>query len=89
MTADQLGETGWQLLGAGHSRPINQDWDDADLARQGGLDLHTHVVIGVIKATPALLVRDCQPFLADQSEQHVAGTDRAVDYLDEVVAELD
>ena len=54
LTADQPGQAGRQLSGTRHPRPINQDRDDADVARQRGLDLQANEVIGVIEAAPPI-----------------------------------
>lgn len=39
LTARQLGEAGRQVIGTGHPGPADQNGDDPDVARQGGLDL--------------------------------------------------
>jgi hypothetical protein len=72
-----------------HAGPIHQDRDDPDVARQGGLDLQAHEVIGVIETTLPMCIGDRQPLLTDQRQQHVAGPDRSGDHLHEVIAQLD
>ena len=47
-----------------------------------------HEVIGVVNASPPLLVNDREPSITDQRKQHIAGTDRPGDHLDEAVAQL-
>ena len=89
LTADQPGQACRNLLGAGHPRPINQDWDDADVACQGGLDLQPYEVVGVIEAAPPIRIGDCQPLITNQGQQHITISDRTGDHLDEVVAQFD
>ena len=89
LTTHQPGQAGRQLIGARQPGPINQDRDDADVARQGGLDLQPDEVIGVIEAAPPILIGDREPLITDQRQQHIAGSDRSGDHLDEVVAQLD
>ena len=89
LTAGQAGQACRHLLGVGHPRPINQDWDDADVACQGGLDLQPDEVVGVIKAAPPIRIGDRQPLITNQSQQHIAISDRTGDHLDEVVTQLD
>jgi hypothetical protein len=59
------------------------------VARQGGLDLQPHEVIGTVKPTPPIRIGDGKPLVADQRQQHIAGSDRSGDDLDEVVAKFD
>jgi len=89
LAAHQPGQAVRQLIDTRHPRLINQDRDDADLARQGRLDLQPHEIIRVIEATPATPIGDRQPLITNQRQQHVAGRDRSSDHFDEVVAELD
>ena len=60
----------------------------ADIARQGGLDLQPHEVIGVVEAT-----RPCSSVIASHaspiSASALARPDRGGDHVDEVVAQLD
>ena len=85
----QLGQARWQLVGTGHPGPFNQNGDDTDITCQRRLDLQPHEVVGVIQAPPPVLVGDREPPIADQGQQHVAGSDRGGDHLDEVVAQFD
>jgi hypothetical protein len=89
LAACQLGKAVRQFVGARHRGPFDEDRDDADMARQGGLDLEAHEVIGVVEAGPALLIGDREPLITDQRKEHVTGPDRGVDRLDPVVAECD
>ena len=89
LAAHQLGQAVRQLVGTRHPGPIHQDRDDADVARQGRLDLQPHEVVAAVEATPAVFVGDGEPLWTDQRQQHVAGPDRPGDHLDEVVAQLD
>lgn len=89
MTADQLRQAGWQLIGPWHGRTLDQDRDDPDPAFQGCLDLETNNIIGVVEPAPAIAVCDGQPALSDQHQQHVTGPDRVADDLREVVARFD
>jgi hypothetical protein len=55
-----------QLISARHPRPVNQDRDHPDIARQGRLDLQPHEVVGIVEATLPVLIGDRQPLGADQ-----------------------
>jgi hypothetical protein len=50
-----------QLISARHLRPINEDRDHPDVARQGRLDLQPHKVIRIIKA-PLPQLREVMPY---------------------------
>jgi hypothetical protein len=65
------------------------DRDHLDPARQGRLDLQPHEVFGIVESTLPVHVGDRQPLGADQRQQHVTGSHRGGDHLDEVVAGLD
>ncbi len=58
LPAVQLDQAVRQLVGIRHPRPIHQDRDHPNLARQGSLDLEPNEIIGVVKATPAMLIGD-------------------------------
>ena len=89
LTAGQPGQAVRQLVGRRHRGPIDQNRDDADVTRQGGLDLQPDEVIGVVEARrpcSSVIVSHWFPISASED---VAGSDRAGDHLDEVVAQLD
>ena len=88
LTTLQADQTRRQLISARHVCPVNQDRDNTDVALQGCLDLQTHKIIRIIKASSPTIIGDRKPLITDQRKQHVAGTDRPADNLDEIVAEL-
>lgn len=49
LSAYQLGQARWQLVGTGHLGPFNQNGDDADMPCQSCLDLQPHEVGGIIE----------------------------------------
>jgi hypothetical protein len=89
LTTLQADQASRQLISARHICPSNQDRNDSDVALQGGPDLQTHKIIRIIKAPPPTVIGDREPSITDQRQQHVAGTDRSANNLDEVVTELD
>ena len=76
----QARQSGRQFRGRGHPRPVDEDRDDLDAARQGRLDFDADEVI-----RPG---GRGQPLVADEREEHVARGDRGRDHLGEVVPEL-
>jgi hypothetical protein len=74
---------------SGRFRLLRRRLREGAVARQGGLDLQPHEVIGTVKPTPPIRIGDGEPLVADQRQQHIAGSDRSGDGLDEVVAKLD
>jgi hypothetical protein len=89
LPAHQLDQAVRQLIGTRHPRPIHQDRDHPNLARQSRLDLQPNKIIGVVKATPPMRIGDRQPLVTDERHQHITGADRSGDHLDEVITQLD
>ena len=89
LPAHQLDQAVRQLIGTRHPRPIHQDRDHPNLARQSSLDLQPNKIIGVVKATPPMRIGDRQPLVTDERHQHITGTDRSGDHLDEIITQLD
>jgi hypothetical protein len=52
---------------------------------ESDFDLATDQVIGVVQPPTPSFVLDCQPLSADHNHQYVAGGDRRLDLLDEVL----
>jgi hypothetical protein len=48
LPADQLAQTGWQLVRTWHPGPSHQDRDDSHLARQRGFNLEAHEIVRVL-----------------------------------------
>jgi len=76
----QRRQAGRQFRGRGHPRPVDEDRDDLDTARQGRLDLDADEVVRPGSRG--------QPLVADEREEHIAGRDRGRDHVGEVVPEL-
>lgn len=89
LLARQLGQARRQLIGAGHPGPFDQDGDDADITRQSSFELQPDEVVAIIQPPLPVLAGDREPPVADQCQQHVAGSDRGGDHIDEVVVQFD
>src|SRR5262245_59466594 len=67
---------------------LDQDWNDAKLSLQGGLNLHTHPVVLVFDARPASSVTCRQPARPDHDEHDIALLQGPFDGIHEVIARL-
>jgi len=78
-----------QLVGARHGSLLHEHRNDRDVALQRACRLEPDEIVGVVQAALAFLVGRGQPGLADNREQHAAGSDLLLYDAAEVAARLD
>ena len=89
MPAGELLEALRQILGAGHSRAVDEDGNDADAPSERGLDLDAHEVARVVQATAIVRVGAREPMPADDGDKRVAPADALGKDIDEIEAGRD
>jgi len=78
-----------QVLGTRHRRLLHEHRNDGDVALERACRLESDEIIGVVQAPLAFSVGGAQPALADDGEQHAAGSDLLLDDAAKVAARLD
>jgi hypothetical protein len=82
-------EIGWELRSGWHDRSFDQHGNDPHLAGEGGPDLETNEIVGIVKPPPAVPIGAREPLPTHDSEQHIARTDGALEDVHEVDASFD
>jgi hypothetical protein len=82
-------EIGWELRSGWHSRTFDQHGNDSHVAGEGDADLETDEIVWIVQPATAVPVGARQPLPADDREQHIAGTDGALEDVHEVDAGFD
>jgi hypothetical protein len=67
-----------------HARPVNQDGDDTDVARERRRDFDRYEIAGIVEPASALIVPGIQPIGTDHREENVAGGQLPVQIVHEV-----
>ena len=78
-----------QFIGARHDRAAHQHRHHADVALQGGAGLEADEVVGIIEPPASCGIGGRRPLVADDDDEHLAGTDRRLDRGDEIDPGLD
>src|ERR1700761_2192252 len=76
-----------QLTAWRDASPIEQYGDHRNAALQGGGNLDTHEVVGIIQATAPRLVANAEPVRSDHRQQHTAFRNLIAQNLREIHAE--
>ena len=82
-------EIGWKLRSGWHDRSFDQHGNDPHVAGEGDPDLEPDEIVRIVKPPAAVPVGACQPLPAHDREQHIAGTDGALEDVHEVDAGFD
>jgi hypothetical protein len=82
-------EIGWELRSGWHGRAFDQHGNDPHVAGEGDADLETDEIVRIVQPPTTVPVRARQPLPADDREQHIAGTDGALEDVHEVDAGFD
>ena len=69
--------------------PVDEHRDDAHALREGGLDLDSHPVVGLLQAALPALVDGGQPVGPDHRQEHVAASDGRSQHLSIVLSRAD
>ncbi len=82
-------EIGRQLRSGWHDRSFDQHGNDPHVAGESDPDLETDEIVRIVEPPPAVPVGARQPLPAHDREQHIAGTDGALEDVHEVDAGFD
>jgi hypothetical protein len=77
-------EIWWELRSGWYDRSFDQHRNDTHVAGEGGADLETDEVVGIIKPSTAVPVGGRQPLPAYDREQHITRADGALEDVHEV-----
>ena len=80
---------GREVLRGRHRHTLDKDGDHAHVAREGGADLEADEIALVVQTSASASIGARQPVVADDREQHAAGTDGALEDVDEIDAGFD
>lgn len=78
----------WQIARLRHQGAIDEDRDHANPALEGGLDLDSNKIIGIVDAPPIVLVRG-NPIPSDDRDERVASGDAFVQGLEPIDTGVD
>ena len=89
LSSRQPFQIGWKLRSGRHDRSFDQHRNDPHVAGEGDPDLEADEIVRIVKPPPAVPVCAGQPLTAHDREQHIAGTDGALEDVHEVGAGFD
>jgi hypothetical protein len=89
LPASELLQAVRQILGPGHGRAVNEDWDDANVALERRLNLDAHKVMGMVQATLVPRVGARAPTRADYRDEGIASPDPLGEDINEIFSEFD